>query len=670
MKNVRFLSIVVLSGLIALFSASSQFLYAECQEDLNPETQIELKKDLGLRSQYGLPANHKVLKHQFDVRKYTLNVTPDLDTGFIDAIVTIKSKSTKNGLKKVRFNFVGDWEIKKVTVDGADINWKHNGAVLTAKLGKRVDNEGEFVIEVRYSGIPARDPYGLGGERYQTFNIKDGVHAFTFFQPFSARYFFPCFDEPSDKAEEGCELTITAPEDLTAVSNGLLESVKNEGDNRVFHYRHQYPIATYLIAFVIGPYEIINDQFRKIPIEYYAYPELVEDTRERFARTPDMLNCFTELFGEYPFEKYSLVIVPVSSLYGMEHQTMTIINDKAITHTSNFDTVLAHELSHHWWGDSVTIEDYREIWLNEGFATYCQFLWGEYYFGQGYTDSRMVGWRELFLEDELSQTLPIVVPDYDMENMFSHIPYGKAAYVLYMLHKELGNKKFINGLKEYYRRHAYGNVTTSDFVDAMEWVSGRELDAFFQGWIYGTGHPVYEISSYYTKLDGQLKSVVTVHQAQANPTTFAMTLPIDPDGDGPAGIMRQYVEGRWCQFEVDVSAQGGAATISDSPPLLLTSKQVDYPEPVITSVPKSDLVVGKTSKVKIKGANFTPVTRVRLSKKNIGIDSFSVSKSGNKIRLKLSVPADMKPGPVDLTLTNPDGDSVKKPKALRVTKSK
>lgn len=606
---------------------------------------------------------HFILPHPFDVRKYILELTPDLGSGYLSATVTIECRSGADFLEEVQFNFVGDWDITAVRVDDVGVQWDHDGKVLSVDFPSPANNGDKFSVRVSYQGFPANDP--AMGLRYYSFYM-DGYYGHTFSQPYQARYWFPCFDEPSDKAEEGCETIVTVPGRMKVASNGMLVSTRYSGSQAIFHWRHEYPIATYLISVAVGTYDVIEWSAGEIPVVVYTYPHAYSATYYDFGRTPEMLQYFSRVFGDYPFEKYGTVVVPSESGYAMEHQTMTHWSERLLTGDRRYESVVAHELAHQWWGDSVTLADYRDIWLNEGFADYSEVIWWEQAAGPAIRDQIIETYRRQYLEEDAEDRFSIYRTDYDLRRMFSRTTYQKAALVLHMLRWEVGDEDFYEGLREYYRRHAYGTVTTPDFIDAMEDVSGRELDDFFQGWIYGAGYPEYEVSSYYTKLDGQLKSIVTVHQAQSDPTVFAMSLPLDPDGEGQMPAQRRYVSGSWAQFEFDVPNKVGKAEIKQSNWLLMTTACGDYPEPSIKGVRKKRLKVGQTHSVTIVGRGFTPVSQVKLSSKNISIESLKADTKGKRIYVDLVVPDNHKARTIDLTVINPDGDKAEKKQAFRI----
>lgn len=508
------------------------------------------------------------LKHQFDVRKYTLDVKPNLNSGKIKATTTVKCISDKKGLKKILLNFVGDWKIKKVMVDGKAANWKHNGYVLNIKLGSKFDSGVGFEASVTYKGTPQPDPEFHW--EVPTFYVQDGIYANTHFEPFQARYFYPCFDEPSDKAEEGCDVIVTVPKNLTAVANGLLIETKEKGKKKIFHYSHKYPIATYLIAFAVAPFEVIEDKCGKIPVIHHVFTEYMERAEFDFERTPQMIRCFSDLFGPYPFEKYGMVMAHGSP--GMEHQTITFIPTIVVTGDRRVENGVAHELSHHWWGNAVTITDFRDIWLKEGLCRYCEALWLERAEGAEARDYRVQQFRSYYFtydnvrRNNGEEPLAIYPRDYQTENLYRwRLTYSKSATVFHMLRWELGDKKFFKGLKKLYNDNLHGYVDGTKLKNTMESVSGKDLDDFFQSWVYSPGHPEFEISSSYKTVEGQLKNEIIVEQVQDFATTFPMTLLIDPDGEGALAAQRMFVSGRSTSFDVDVPAQAGAAQIIDTP---------------------------------------------------------------------------------------------------------
>ena len=522
------------------------------------------------------------LQHRFDVRKYIINLKPNLDTGLIRATVTIEAISKKRNLDTIKFNFVGDWTIKKVLLSGKPAQWEHDGKVLSVKTGKSLAKDDGFDVTVKYKGVPSDDHDYYHTTKVPTFRVIDGQYARTHFEPFQARYFFPCFDEPSDKAEEGCEVIVTVPKDLTAVSNGLLVSTKEKGKNKIFRYSHKYPIATYLIGITIGQYVTIEDELNGLPLIHHVFPEYKEKAVRDFERFPEMIEYFSGLFGPYPFEKIGFVLVERGP--SMEQQTIIYWVKKAIRGDKEWEDGMAHELAHHWWGNAVTVSDFRDIWIKEGFATYCEALWYQYlygdknYDGRGFKDN-VKGIRSFYfwmrnrdLESGNPEPPPVYCPDYQSSTLYRwYITYGKAALIYHMLRWELGDDVFFEAMKKFISEHLHGYVTTADLRETLESVSSKDLCDYFQSWVYSPGHPVFRISNTYKTVDGQLRAVITVEQVQEFDTVFPMTLLIDPDGKGKTPAQRRYISSRSTKFKMDVREhkKQRPAEIVDVPGLLM-----------------------------------------------------------------------------------------------------
>lgn len=563
--------------LFSYFGLAAYFLFVRssvASADIGSErAYLESDKvQLASASNNGSPP-YVSLKHQFDVRKYTLDVKPNLTSGKIKATTSIKIRSKEKGLKNIELNFVGDWKIKKVLVDGKTAKWEHDGVVLTIKLGKKAD-KGEYrEVTVSYKGIPKQDPeFDL---QIPTFWVKDGIYGHTHFEPFQARYFFPCFDEPSEKAEEGCEVIVTVPKDLTAVANGVLVTTKDKGKNKVFHYAHEYPIATYLIAFAIAPYEIINDKYKKIPVVHYVFAENKESVELDFGRVPRMMRYFSKFLGPYPFEKYGAAMIN-SNLGTMENQTISFTIPRTELGQREYECIVVHGLAHSWLGNAVTISDFHDKWLKDGLASYCEALWLERAEGIDARDERLTQFNYQYFHYEGIritkgiEAQPLRSQDYITEHWCTWlVTHAKAAAVFHTLRWEMGDDNFFSSLKKLYSDNLYGYIDTTKLKNTMESISGKDLSDFFQSWIYSPGHPEFIISSSYKTVDDRLKSVITVEQVQGFTTTFPVTLLIDPDGDGATAAQRMFVSGRSTSFEVDVPAQAGAARIIDIPWLLM-----------------------------------------------------------------------------------------------------
>ena len=377
------------------------------------------------------------------------------------------------------------------------------------------------IISIDYSGQPLND--GYGGFFFRENVIYSQGEGLNSYPPSMLRYWIPSHDVPADKA---ClDLCVTVPQSFQVVSNGLLISEEMTDSTATFHWREHHPIAPYLIAVAIADYEKLAKNYVSvtgdtIPLEFYVFPEQIADARQDWINLPQMFAVYEDLFSPYPFERYSMASVPVGG--AMEHQTMTSYSPRLITGDNRYDYIVAHELAHHWWGNYVTLSDWREIWLNEGFATYSEALYFEAISGQDRLASYMQEQAgEYFSETNRLGHFPIYDPDY----MWGGTIYEKGAWVLHMLRWTIGNEDFFRTLKTFLDRFAYGNAKIKDFINIAENYSGQQLDWFFGQWIYQPGYPDLDIRWDVNSLGD--KHVVTIGFEQKQQTYSPFILPLE-----------------------------------------------------------------------------------------------------------------------------------------------
>jgi len=379
-------------------------------------------------------------------------------------------------LSEMELDFADNLAIAGITVGGNATTWSRASNVLTVTLDRAYADEEQVEIVVSYSGRPTNEAFF-----FDSFGGSPMI--WTLSQPYGARTWWPSKDWPSDKADE-VDIRITAPSGNRIVSNGSLVSESDDGSVSTAHWNESYPIATYLVQVGVYPYAVSGGSFASIGGEnvdlvFYDFPTHVGSNAAANALVDDILGAFEGLYGEYPFaaEKYG----HNESLFGggMEHQTCTSLG-------AYFESIVAHEAAHQWWGDLVTCDTYNHVWLNEGFATYGEALWFEAAYGE-----------EAYFADIIANQYfgPGTVYVEDLSNFNaifdSNLSYNKGSWVLHMLRHVLGDDDFFATLAQYRADHAYSSATTEEFRDIAELISGRDLDAFFQQWIYGEGFPIY-----------------------------------------------------------------------------------------------------------------------------------------------------------------------------------
>lgn len=457
-------------------------------------------------------------QEDYDVTYYSLDLTPDPSTSILDGIVEVVAEVTAPALDHVELNF---WEGMSITniyhsgIPAVELNSDMNNDILTIDLD-RVYVQGErFRLTIIYNGRP-QDSY-YQSFHFDTYNNEPMI--WTLSSVFGARAWWPCKDVPSDKPDS-VDIRVTVPSELIVASNGSLRQTNTVGNKIMYWWHEKYPIATYLVFLAIYPYEmhydhyVYNDNADTMNIHFYSFPGNYDANYRINNLVKDMIGCFSELFGEYPFvdEKYG----QADFLWGggMEHQTCT-------SYGRWNEILFAHEIAHQWWGDMITCDSFHHIWLNEGFASYSEALWFEYAYPP-YTASEYQMMYQLYLGPG---TIYVEHPEY--ENIFdSGLSYVKGSWVLHMLRHVVGDDVFFNILKTYYSspEHKFGTATTEDFQSICEQVSGMDLDKFFYQWIYEEYFPHYSYSWDWVHIGSRYSIELEIRQDQTN---YIFWMPID-----------------------------------------------------------------------------------------------------------------------------------------------
>ncbi len=453
-----------------------------------------------------------VNQEQYDVHYYDLDLTLDPAAKILTGTVTLVLEVVDGPMGSIDLDLQSALTVTGASlgVPGGDLpNHQHTGDVVTVVLDHAYNTGDAIHLTLEYTGNPAGRSFDWGSAYGQT-------AIWTLSEPFGAREWWPCKDLNSDKADS-VSIRCTVPSDLIAASNGLLVSDVTQNGWRTFHWKTNYPIATYLVSLAVHPFHRYSHWYTPrnggdpMEVQYYVFndPAHIALVESLYPYTVPMIDLFANHFGEYPFvnEKYGHADIPVGA--AMEHQTLSSMGGWSMD-------VISHELGHQWWGDMITCDDFRHIWLNEGFATWCEAYWAEQEFGRStydeYMDSAAYwGAGTIFVEH----------PETD--NIFDvNLSYNKGSWVVHMLRGVLGDDDFFAGIAEYRTRHQYGSATTEELRDALEDVSGIDLDAFFQQWIYGEFFPVYRYS--WRPVAGRDEIEVTIDQIQENTGLFEMPI--------------------------------------------------------------------------------------------------------------------------------------------------
>ncbi|MFN8588805.1 MAG: M1 family aminopeptidase [Candidatus Eisenbacteria bacterium] len=446
----------------------------------------------------------------YDVRWYDLALTFTPATQSVAGTVTMRAQVSGASLANVELDLLSNMTVDAVTAAAAPSTFTRAGDLVTVALPRTYVNGETFEVTVTYHGNPTASGY-FG---FPVVNSRQLIWSLS--EAYGARTWWPCKDQPADKADS-VDVHFTVPLGLTTVSNGTLLSTSSTASTTTANWRERHPIATYLVSIASYPYTLTTDVYRptpadSMPLRFWNYPESVAGYAGVQAKVKDMLAAYAARFGEYPFfsEKYGHAQFQFSG--GMEHQTVTSLG-------SSNEFVVAHELMHQWWGDMITCRDFGHIWLNEGFATYGEALWAEATGGTAaykadIAANAFYGPGAIFVADAANETRV-----FD-----SNLSYNKGSWVLHMLRHVLGDSTFFRSMRRYRTNMAYRSATTEDFRAACEAESGRDLQAFFQQWIYGEYFPRYALSWTSASAAGGYDVTVTLRQTQA---WQLFTMPVD-----------------------------------------------------------------------------------------------------------------------------------------------
>lgn len=448
-------------------------------------------------------------QYQYDVNYYDIKLDVDFDIQVIFGSVELVATATQDGVTFCEIDLYDNMTIDSLWANGAPTSYSFVNDLLTVDLPVTVDEGEQFSVTVFYHGTPIS-----GGFLAFEFTTRLGEPvASTLSEPYFARSWWPCKDYPDDKADS-VDIMVTYPSDLFCSSNGsMIYDIDNLDGTRSTHWSVRYPIPTYLVSLVITNFSHWREWWHyteadSMPVDFWAFPDKFSAAQSGWAPTLDMLDTLSDRFGLYPFtnEKYAMSMFTWGG--GMEHQTNTSMGSSA-----TYQSITVHELGHQWWGDMITCEDWGHIWLNEGFASYTEALWFESLGGFEDLRSYMNGMRytsggTIYCQDTTG-----------VWSIFSSRVYDKGAWVLHMLRHELGDAVFFDALHAYYDDPVlkFAHASTEDFRDVCEAVSGRDLDEFFDDWIYGTYYPIYVTSFTYDEITSD--SFVVYAQVRQNQST-------------------------------------------------------------------------------------------------------------------------------------------------------
>lgn len=496
-----------------------------------------------------------------DAQQYRIRLSVGEAKDEISAEAEIVFAVRAVSVREVALDFP-DLTVDGVTEDGRPAKFTRGGGRILIALTGAYKPGDLFNVAVKYHGAPTDGLY------FKRNKFGDRT-VFADNWPDRARHWFPSVDHPSDKAK--VEFFIDAPARYDVVANGeLVETTSLQDGKRLTHWRESVPVPVYCMVFGATEFAVVNaGAAGGTSLWHYLYPKDRDRGLADHGRALRILELYTSLVGPYPYEK--LALVESSTRFGgMENSSNIFFDENAYDGSGKLEGTVAHEIAHQWFGDSVTESDWHHLWLSEGFATYFGALFYERADGRDKFVSLMLANKERYIEDAESVARPVYDPSVtDLFKLLNRNNYQKGAWVLHMLRRVVGDEKFFEGVRDYYRTYRDGNALTEDFRRVMELHHGKPLDWFFKEWIYEPAFPAYEASWKWDEASKRL--TLKVRQTQPG---AAFRMPLDVEFKNGDDARREVVEvgGREQSFDFKLKTRPQTVAIDPDEWVLKTLK--------------------------------------------------------------------------------------------------
>jgi aminopeptidase N len=414
----------------------------------------------------------------YDVLDYYLDLRYDPKAHRLSGTTTITATATEN-LSRFNLDLHG-LTVDKVTVNGAGATASRAGDEMTVAPATGLVRGTRFVTAVTYNGVPKS--YSEPGLGESGFLYRDDT-AVAIGEPEVAAAWFPVNDHPRDKATY--TIRIEVPDGLVALSNGVMACKVSASGLTVWTWHESAPMASYLATLVIGHYRVTQSTHNGRPVVLAVAASLPQDVDTQMAKTPAIIDFLQTQFGPYPFDALGGIVIDDARVrFALENQSRPVYGAGFFDKGEDAGWVIAHELAHQWYGDSVSVDTWKEIWLNEGFATYAEWLYEEH------TGARTVNQAFNAQYDRSGDEIWKVPPgNPGQADLFGNSVYGRGAMALHALRRDVGDSAFFTILKRWAADRAGSTGTTAQFQALAEQISGKQLDSLFQAWLYGTTRP-------------------------------------------------------------------------------------------------------------------------------------------------------------------------------------
>ena len=524
------------------------FMAVSAQDSTSEICKIAASEMKSAKKKMNLEVNSNTQNYDITYHKLEFNVDPAIY--FISGKITTTYTALAN-MNTLTFDLSNTLIVSSVKINNVSLAYTQNTNELIITLPTTQLSGAQATVEVIYSGAPPQN--GFFAFTSSTHGPSNTPVIYTLSEPFGARDWWPCKQDLNDKINN-IDVYITAPSQYVSVSNGVEpEAPVINGNLKTTHFRHNYPIPAYLICMAVTNYTIINQTAGSAPNTYpiinYIYPESDNSSlRTQILQTPLLLNYYSTLLENYPFanEKYGHAQFGWGG--GMEHTTVSFM--------VNFGRqLIAHEMAHQWFGDKITCGTWKDIWLNEGFATYFAALAVENFDGPAAFVSEKANMIGLITSSANGSVYLSDAEALIVDRIFDYrLTYNKGAMVLHMLRFKLGDAVFFQGLRNYLADSnlAFKYAITANLKSHLEAVYGSSLTEFFNDWVYNQGYPIYNITVQNTAV-GQAKITVSQTTSHSSVPFFEMPVPVrllGANGQSQDVVVNNTVNGE--QFNVSV----------------------------------------------------------------------------------------------------------------------
>ena len=466
---------------------------------------------------FQLPSKKEEVKKEFKGEKPKINdlihtdlkVKFDLEGHTMDGEALIRLKPHYYPTDSLTLD-AKEMKIHALKVNGRDADYAYDGKKLRIRLPKTFHRNETYEVYVKYTAYPdsVQTPGGSAIKDHKGLyfiNTRGETDEYppmiwTQGEPEDNSVWFPTIDSPNQKSTQRLEMTV--PAEWVTLSNGLMTaSVTHDDGTRTDTWEMDKPHAPYLFFMAAGPFAIVKDSLDQMPVWYYVEKKYEPVAKKIFGKTPEMIRYFSQLTGvPYPWDKYHQIVTrqfvsgAMENTTAVNHNAMAYQTEAELTDGNRWESVIAHELFHHWFGDYVTAESWSQIAMNEAFADYSESLWEEHDEGRDKADYIRHKKRQLYFRVPGADKKDLVRfyhrrPD----DVFDIVSYQKGGAVLHMLRTYAGDSAFFDAMKLYLNRHKFGTGEADQFRLALEEVTGRDYTEFFDQWFFGSGHPEFKI---------------------------------------------------------------------------------------------------------------------------------------------------------------------------------